>query len=168
VKQHNGFVNVYSEPDMGTTFRIYLPTVDAVDKEEKPAPALAAGGNETILVAEDNEAVRGLMCRILKEYGYATVEACNGAEAIEQFKKTDKIDLLVLDSVMPVQNGRKAYDVIFNMRPDIKVLFTSGYTRDVVLDKGIEDKKFDFISKPVSPNALLQKVREVLDGGGMQ
>ena len=121
------------------------------------------GGNETILIAEDNEAVRGLISKVLIEYGYRTVEAIDGADAIEQFKKTDKIDLLILDSIMPKKNGREAYNEIHKIKPDIKVIFTSGYTRDVFLDKGIEDKKFHFLQKPISPDTLLQKVRDVLD-----
>ncbi len=168
VKQHRGFITVYSEPNIGTTFRIYLPTVSAVDKEERPASVPVLGGNETILVAEDNEVVRRLISKVLTQYGYKIVEAINGADAIEQFKKTDRVDLLILDSVMPIKNGRQVYDEIINMKSDIKVLFTSGYTRDIILDKGIEDKKFNFISKPISPSALLQKVRDVLDAQVLQ
>ena len=163
VKQHNGYITVYSEPNIGTTFHIYLPIVSKGAKEEESAPAPVKGGNETVLVAEDNEAVRDLLRDVLVEYGYRIIEATDGADAIEKFKKTDRIDLLILDSIMPIKNGREAYDEISKIRPDIKVLFTSGYTRDVILDKGIEDKKFDFISKPISPNVLLQKVREMLD-----
>jgi CheY-like chemotaxis protein len=84
-------------------------------------------------------------------------------DAVEQFRKADKIDLLILDTVMPKKNGREAYDEIIRIKADVKVLFMSGYTRDVVLDKGIEGEKFDFISKPATPEALLRKVREVLD-----
>ncbi len=163
VKQHKGYITVYSEPTVGTTFHIYLPVAGKeVDKEE-PVPAPPKGGNETILVAEDNEVLRGLICKILTEYGYTTVEAKDGSEAVERYKKADKIDLLILDSIMPVKNGREAYNEIHALNPDIKVLFMSGYTRDVILDKGVEDKKFAFFSKPILPKALLQKVREVLD-----
>ena len=168
VKQHNGYIAVYSEPNIGTTFHIYLPVVSGGAKEEEPAPTPVKGGNETILVAEDNEAVRGLLGDVLRHYGYNVIETIDGADAIEKFKKIDTIDLLILDSIMPAKNGREAYDEIRKMRPDIKVLFTSGYTRDVILDKGIEDKKFHFISKPISPKALLQKVRAVLDGEVLQ
>ena len=164
VKQHNGYITVYSEPNVGTAFHIYLPAVNKAVKKEEPAPAPVKGGSETILVAEDSEAVRGLLSRILTEYGYTTVEAIDGVEAIEQFKKADRIDLLILDSVMPKKNGREAYDEIQKIKPGIKVIFTSGYTRDVFLDKGIEDKKFNFLQKPISLPVLLQKVREVLDG----
>ena len=164
VKQHNGYVTVHSEPSTGTTFHIYLPVVGKVDREYEPAPAPAViRGNENILVAEDNETVRGFIKEILTEYGYTVIEAIDGADAVEQFKRADRIDLLILDSVMPEKNGREAYDEISRNKPDIKVLFTSGYTKDIILDKGIEDKQFDFISKPISPDTFLQKIREILD-----
>jgi CheY-like chemotaxis protein len=134
-------------------------------REEEPALAFVEGGAEAILIAEDNDAVRNLISRILGESGYTTIEAIDGAEAVEQFKKTDHIDLLILDSVMPKRNGREAYDEIKKLKPEVRVIFTSGYTRDVFQGKGIEDETFDFLHKPISPSALLRKVREVLDGG---
>jgi PAS domain S-box-containing protein len=163
VKQHNGYITVYSEPDKGTVFHIYLPIVNKADKEEKPEPISVRGGNETILIAEDDMAVRNLISEVLIKYGYKIVEAIDGVDAIEQFKKAASIDLLIFDSVMPKKNGREAYNEIHKIKPDIKIIFTSGYTRDVFRDKGVEDKKFDFLQKPVSTNTLLQKVREVLD-----
>ena len=163
IKQHNGFITVYSEPNMGTTFHIYLPAVSKAGRRERPAPVSVNGGNETILIAEDNETVRGLIVKMLAEYGYTTIEAIDGADAIEQFKKVDNIDLLILDSVMPMKNGREAYNAIREIKPDIRVIFTSGYTRDVFLGKGVEDDKFNFLQKPISPPDLLRKVREVLD-----
>ncbi|HEX2964571.1 MAG TPA: response regulator, partial [Syntrophorhabdaceae bacterium] len=87
-------------------------------------------------------------------------------EAIRNFKENNSIKLLILDSVMPKMNGRAAYDAIRTIDPSVKVIFISGYTRDIVLDKGIEDKKFVFIAKPLSPAELLRKVREVLDTSG--
>jgi two-component system, cell cycle sensor histidine kinase and response regulator CckA len=99
----------------------------------------------------------------LEKYGYKTIEATDGEDAIEKFTQHRDIDLVILDSVMPKKNGREAYEAIRRIRPSIKALFTSGYTKDVVLDKGIEDKDLDFIAKPLSPTALLQKIREVLD-----
>ncbi len=163
VKQHKGYITVYSEPHVGTTFHIYLPVVSQGAEKEESALAPVKGGNETVLVAEDDEVVRRLLREVLRHHGYNVVEATDGADAIEKFKNTDGIDLLIFDSIMPVKNGREAYDEINTIRPGIKVLFTSGYTRDVILDKGIEDRKFHFISKPISPSILLQKVREVLD-----
>ena len=164
VKQHNGYIDVESRSGEGTTFCIYFPVVDKVVEEEKPVSKPIKGGKETILIAEDNEAVRNLIRTVLVEYGYKVIEAIDGADAVEQFNKANgKVDLLILDSVMPQKNGREAYNEIRRSKKSIKVLFTSGYTKDVYLDKGIEDSEFDFIAKPVSPNKLLQKVREVLD-----
>ena len=120
-------------------------------------------GKETILIAEDNEGVRRFMREALQAYGYTIIEAIDGEDAIEKFKENRDIDLIIIDSVMPKKNGREAYEEIHRIDPHIKVLFTSGYTKDIVLDKGIEEKEFDFIAKPLSLNKLLQKVREVLD-----
>ena len=164
IKQHNGYINVYSEMGMGTTFHIYLPAVTAPAEEEQAAPSGIERGNETILVAEDNESVRTLIRTILTRYGYTTVEAIDGEDAIDKFNISGKIDLLIIDSVMPKKNGKEVYDEIRKTHPDVKALFTSGYTRDIILDKGIREEEFHFISKPLSPNGLLRKVREVLDG----
>jgi two-component system cell cycle sensor histidine kinase/response regulator CckA len=163
VKQHNGFITVYSEPDKGTTFHMYFPYTQKIIEDRKSDSVLPKRGKETVLVAEDNEAVRELMRDVLVEHGYTIIEAIDGTNTIEKFKKADSIDLLILDSIMPGKNGREVYNEISRTRPDIKVLFTSGYTRDTVLDKGIENKQFAFISKPMSPDALLAKVRKVLD-----
>jgi two-component system cell cycle sensor histidine kinase/response regulator CckA len=163
VKQHNGFITVYSEPGVGTIFHIYFPSVQKTIEDRKSDPVLPKRGKETILVAEDNEAVRELIRDVLIEYGYTVIEAIDGADAIEKFKEVGTIDFLILDSIMPGKNGREVYNEISQTRPDIKVLFTSGYTRDTILNKDIEDKKFAFISKPMSPDRLLEKVREVLN-----
>ena len=162
VKQHKGYISVYSEKSMGTSFHIYLPLTDEIQTEEL-VHVMPVGGPETILLAEDNEDVRNFMATALTRSGYHVVKAVDGEEAIERFKTNNGISLLILDSVMPKKNGRQVYDEISATHPDVKIIFTSGYTRDVVLDKGIEDKKFDFIAKPVSPDTLLKKVREVLD-----
>ncbi len=163
VKQHNGYITVYSEPGVGTTFSMYFPMASGPVEKEKAATAPVKGGKEVILIAEDNASVRNLMMKVLTKYGYAVIEAADGVDAVEQFRKSGKIDLLILDSIMPGKNGRETYNEIRNTRPDIRVLFTSGYTRDIILNKGIEDKKFHFISKPVRPVDLLNKVREILD-----
>lgn len=164
VKQHEGYITVDSEPGAGTTFHLYFPAACETAEKERPSQAPARGGSEAILIAEDNAAVRSLMREVLSQYGYFIVEAVDGTDAIEQFNRSGEIDLLILDSVMPGKNGREVYNEINNIKPGIRVLFTSGYTRDIVLDKGIEDRNFHFISKPVQPIALLNKVREVLDG----
>ena len=159
VKQHEGYITVDSEPGAGTTFHLYFPAACGTAEKERPPQAPARGGNEAILIAEDNAAVRSLMREVLSQYGYFIVEAVDGTDAIEQFNRSGEIDLLILDSVMPGKNGREVYNEINNIKPGIRVLFTSGYTRDIVLDKGIEDRNFHFIPKPVQPIALLNKVR---------
>ncbi|HAR95192.1 MAG TPA: calcium-binding protein, partial [Deltaproteobacteria bacterium] len=166
VKQHNGYITVYSEPNIGTTFHVYLPIEHRIVPREKQTAAAAKevrGGTEVILVAEDNQAVRNLMKDVLTQYGYTIIEAVDGADAVDKFKKADHVDLLILDSVMPKRNGRETYNEIHSLTPDVRVLFISGYTRDVILNKGIEDNRFPFLSKPIQAIALLNKVREVLD-----
>jgi PAS domain S-box-containing protein len=164
VKQHNGYITIYSEPNIGTTVRIYFPLTITTAKTDASSSESIRGGKETILVAEDDGEVRHLVKNILSEFGYTIIEAKDGEDAISKFNKHKNVELLILDSVMPKKNGRAVYDEISTTRPHTKVIFTSGYTRDVILDKGIEDKQFVFIAKPLSPNELLKKVREVLDG----
>ena len=164
VKQHSGYITADSEPDRGTTFRIYLPAVMAkVDQEQQKTAHAVIMGKETILIAEDNKAVRRFMREALQRHGYTIIEAIDGEDAVDKFKQHRNIDLSIIDSVMPKKNGREVYEEIHGINPHVKTLFMSGHTRDVVLNKGIEDKEFDFIAKPLSLNALLQKVREVLD-----
>jgi CheY-like chemotaxis protein len=165
VKQHDGYVSLYSEPDRGTTFRIYLPAAAGAGREEEALLPAVEGGHETILVAEDNDMVRELIAQVLSRYGYTTVRAIDGADAVEQFRKTPGVDLLILDSVMPGMNGRQAYNEIRKIRPDIRVIFTSGYTKDVFLAKGVEEGDLNFLQKPIVPEVLLKKVREVLGDG---
>jgi DNA-binding response OmpR family regulator len=133
----------------------------AVNKERQ-TPAVR-GGDELILVAEDDKEVRGFMCDVLKRYGYRIIEAVDGEEAVSSFRDHGDIDLVILDSVMPKRNGREAYEEIRGIDPRARVLFMSGYTRDIVLDKGVEEGKFDFIAKPLLIDKLLTRVREILD-----
>jgi two-component system, cell cycle sensor histidine kinase and response regulator CckA len=163
VKEHNGYISVYSEPHMGTTFNIYLPAVAGINIEETAPVSEIRRGKETVLIAEDSDSVREIISTILRNYGYTVVEAVDGSDAVEIFSGHREIDLIILDSVMPGKNGREVYEEIKKMKPDIKVLFISGHARDTVLDKGIMDKDFNFISKPVSPGELLQTLREILD-----
>ena len=135
----------------------------AVVETDTSSSESVRGGGETIFVAEDDQEVRNLIKNILVEFGYAIIEAEDGDDAISKFNEHANIDLLILDSVMPKSNGKAVYDEIHATNSHIKVIFTSGYTRDVILDKGIEDKKFDFIPKPLSPKELLETVRKTLD-----
>ncbi len=164
VKQHGGYITVDSELNRGTVFQIYIPAVEIVVNQEEQRTVSVKRGAETILIAEDNEGVRHLMRDVLAKYGYKTIEATDGEDAIRKFTQHDDVDLIIVDSVMPKKNGREVYEEIHRAQPHIRVIFTSGYTKDVVLDKGIEGKDFHFIAKPLSPVTLLQKVREVLDG----
>lgn len=166
IKQHNGFINLYSEPGRGTTFRIYLPEIKAsVEMEEEEQPLQQIGKSATILVAEDEPAVRGPVKEILEEYGYKVIEAADGQDAVEKFKQyKDEIQLLILDVVMPKMNGKEAYEEIRRMSPDIKAIFTSGYTADVILKKKVLEEDVIFISKPILPDKLLSRIREVIEG----
>ncbi len=124
---------------------------------------LPKGGSETILVADDDEMLRKLSSSVLVEFGYTVILAEDGDDAIEKFKANkDVIGLLILDMIMPGKNGMEAYDVIKTLKPDIKTLFVSGYTADIIKE-GILDPQFDFVMKPVSPIHLLKKIREILD-----
>ncbi len=164
IKQHNGYINVYSEPGKGTTFKVYLPVIaEEADKLVTPLLPPVTGGTETVLLAEDAAMVRDLAKNILEEYGYHVIVAENGTDAIEAYKAHPGIALLILDVIMPGKNGKEVYTEIRGQRPDIKALFMSGYTANIIHKKGILDSATEFISKPFSPNTFLRKVREVLD-----
>ncbi|MBI1920366.1 MAG: response regulator [Geobacter sp.] len=167
VKQHNGYISVYSEQGKGTAFKIYLPQIRAsVLEAEAVAPLPARDGHRTILVADDDTEVRNITRALLEEYGYEVVEAADGDEAVAMFNKhRDRIDLLLLDVVMPRKNGKEAYDEIIKLNPDIKALFFSGYTADVIKRKGVEEEGLNLLTKPVAPRQLLNKVREILKKG---
>ena len=166
IKQHNGFINVYSELGKGTTFKIYLPLIESeVKSTAEIIPSVSAvGGIETILIAEDDEAVRSLTRKILETHGYRVIEAGDGEAAVREFMDNkDIIQLIVLDIIMPKKGGREVYKEIKNIKPDIKAIFTSGYAADIVYAKGLLDEALDLIFKPAVPEELLTKVREVLD-----
>jgi CheY-like chemotaxis protein len=165
VKQHNGYITVDSEPGKGTTFKIYLPLVrPSAEEKNTKQPAAAARGTETVLLAEDDVAVRNLTRSVLEDFGYRVIEAADGEEAVRKFgENKGAVDLLVLDIIMPKKNGKEAYQEIRKIQPDIRALFTSGYTADIVHKKGILDTGLDFVLKPITPTEFLKKVREVLD-----
>ena len=162
-KQHGGYINAYSEPGLGTTFRIYLPVISVEACTAQPSPIDAKGGSETILLAEDNPETRSIAGEILRMSGYTVIEAVDGRDAVEKFvKHGDSIGLLILDVVMPVKNGKEAYDEIKALRPRMKALFMSGYTGDVLVTKDLSHEGVEYVQKPLSPKQLLRKVREVL------
>jgi len=166
VKQSNGFIWVYSEPGKGTTFKIYMPRVEGEAKElpTDTEKTQDLPGTETVLVVEDEPAVRGLTCRILRERGYAVLEASNGAEALD-IARTHKgqIHLLITDVIMPGLSGRDLSRQIAASRPGIRTLFVSGYTDNAIVHHGILDADVAFLQKPFTVQSLCLKVREVLD-----
>ena len=165
VKQHNGYIEVQSEPGAGTTFRVYLPLVAARSAQtEAPRPGPMTGGSETILLAEDDVQVRSMTKSVLEEFGYRVIEAEDGEQAVLNFRDNlEEIRLVMLDVIMPKKNGKEAYDEIRRIAPGVKVLFTSGYTADVISRKGISEEKLNFLPKPLTPDVLLRKLREILE-----
>jgi two-component system, cell cycle sensor histidine kinase and response regulator CckA len=163
VKQHEGYITVSSKLLKGTTFDIYLPLADAVDPRAAASDIQIKGGSETILVIEDDGDVRKTITSILATQGYKTLEAENGDEGLRVFgaHKAD-IGLIILDVVMPGKNGRQVLDAIKRIDPQANAIFVSGYTGEVILHKGVQEG-VDFLQKPLSVPALLNKVREVLD-----
>jgi signal transduction histidine kinase/ActR/RegA family two-component response regulator len=168
VKQSGAHISVYSEMGYGTTFKIYLPEHDAPETTEPAAlPIGNWGGSETVLLVEDEDAVRGLARQILEEEGYSVLEASRGEEALSLCAAYEQtIQLLLTDVVMPETSGKEVADRLRTLRPDIKVLFMSGYTDDAIVHHGVLDAKVQFIQKPFTPIALAKKVREVIDSNG--
>jgi PAS domain S-box-containing protein len=165
VKQNNGFINVYSEPGQGTTFRIYLPRhVGAAEERVPEAEEIRiAGNNETILVVEDEGSVLKLTTVTLEELGYTVLSAGNPVEADRLAEShAGPIDLLISDVVMPVMNGRELADRIRMRHPEMKTIFMSGYTANVIAHRGVLDEGVNFLQKPFSRMELAGKVREVL------
>lgn len=167
IKQHSGYINVYSEPEKGATFKIYLPLLEITPEElvkPKEAVVLPARGAETILLAEDDADVRILTKTVLEEYGYTVIEAVDGAEALEKFRANqDKIHMLIFDIIMPRMSGGEAYEQIKKIMPHVKVLFLSGYPADIAQVKEVIDVKQNLLLKPISPLKLLDKVRKTLN-----
>lgn len=166
VKQHSGFVHLYSEPDKGTAVRIYLPLLNSEALAQTAATSLPTptGGSETILVAEDDPSVRALVAIVLGEYGYTVILAEDGQEAVRQFTvNKDKIGLVLMDMIMPGQSGTAAAEEIRKLQQDACILFTSGYTADFISSRGIDEESIELLMKPVQPLELLRKVREMLD-----
>lgn len=166
MKQHNGYIQVYSDPGNGTTFKIWLPVIEDTAEEKHEVKALSPqeGGTETILVAEDDVSLRKLTRTVLQALGYNVITAEDGEDAITKFMDNkDKIALVVLDMLMPKKSGKEVSEVIRKDSPMTKILFVSGYTMDTIKTTEISESGFDLLHKPVLPKELLRKVREVLD-----
>jgi CheY-like chemotaxis protein len=166
VKQSGGHLWVYSEVGKGTTFKIYLPRVDGGTERDGPhtTPAELPQGRETVLLTEDEEQVRQMIRVILEMNGYCILEAASGEEALALYKQHEgQIDLVMTDVVMPQMSGRELAQSLESLHPGIKVLYMSGYTDDAIVRHGLLDQEIAFLQKPFTPDALMRKVREVLD-----
>ncbi|MDR3701657.1 MAG: PAS domain S-box protein [Candidatus Sulfopaludibacter sp.] len=164
VKQAGGDIWVYSEPGRGTTFKLYFPRVtEAITDAPAAERESPQGRNETILVVEDEKAVRDLTVRMLQRLGYSVLIASGGAEAIEiSGSHPQRIALLLTDVVMPNMSGRQLADVLTVTRPDMKVIYLSGYTENTVIHHGVLDAGIEFLPKPFSREVLAKKIRDVL------
>ncbi|MBV9880486.1 MAG: response regulator [Gemmatirosa sp.] len=169
VRQSSGTVRVSSQPGAGSRFSIYLPRVDAPADERRlgtPPVANVAGGRETILLVEDEDAVRTIVRETLTRRGYRVLSAPDGPRAVEVARDHDgEIDLLLTDVVMPGMNGRELAERLTRQRPGLRVLFMSGYTEDEVLHRGVSADEMALLDKPFTPDALGAHVRAVLDAG---
>ena len=166
VKQHSGYIQVHSEAWQGTVFNIYLPLNEqsASPDTMKEASDSVKGGNETILVAEDDPSLRKLARIVLESFGYSVITAEDGEDAIVKFMENrDSIDLVLLDMIMPKKSGKEACDAIREVSSRTKILFLSGYTMDTIKTLELAESGFDFILKPILSKDLMKKVREVLD-----
>jgi two-component system, cell cycle sensor histidine kinase and response regulator CckA len=164
VKQSGGHIWLYSEPGMGTTFKVYFPIAgESVVSAPPPSEVGSLDGSETILLVEDAELVRGLVSEALESFGYTVLLAASGSEAIalaEHHQGT--IDLVLTDVVMPHMNGRELAERLLAEQPGLRVLYTSGYPADTIIRHGIEEARAAFIEKPYVPDELARKVRQVL------
>jgi CheY-like chemotaxis protein len=166
VKQSGGHVKIYSEPGEGTTVKIYLKRHFGEEQEAQLASGPADPDKrptETVLVVEDDERVRAGTVDALRELGYAAIHVGNAAEALKKLDEHPKIALLFTDIVMPIMNGRKLAEEAVARRPELKVLFTTGFTKNAVVHNGVLDPGVNFIAKPFTLDQLAAKLREVLD-----
>ncbi len=167
IKQCSGQIGAYSEPGIGTTFKIYLPTVDeAIASVTDIHAPTKEQVNETVLVVEDEDGVRKIAVRALQSQGYHVLEADSGKQALQVVTgHNGRIDILVTDVVMPEMSGRQLAESLRMRLPELKILYQSGYTDDAVIRHGILEAEVAFLQKPYTPMNLIKKVREVLDAG---
>jgi CheY-like chemotaxis protein len=169
VKQSGGHITAYSEPGRGTTIKIYLPRVDAASelREAEPEPVVLRRGSETVLLVEDDEAVRELTREVLEMQGYTVLTVADAGEAPRVLERSSSpIHLLVTDVVMPRLSGRELTERLRSLRPGLRVLYISGYADTAIVHHGVLDPDAPFLQKPFTPDALLRSVRKVLDDGG--
>lgn len=164
VKQHNGYINVESSPGKGTTFKIYLPlTEKEKDEIQTEVREIPSGKGELILVAEDSDEVMMALREILTRFGYRIIEAKDGREAVEKFSShKDEVSCLLFDVMMPGRNSIDAWEEIKKIRDNVKVLFMSGYTDDILIRKVLPQDKINLVSKPLTMEELLQRLSEIL------
>jgi CheY-like chemotaxis protein len=165
VQQFAGQIEVYSEVDVGTVFKVYLPVAERTEKRNaSETRTKAITGNETLLLVEDDDAVCMVARLALETQGYHVLSARSGQEALEIYAMAERpIDMLVTDVVMPAMSGRELAEILQRKRPDLKVLFLSGYTDDAIVRHGVLRADVAFLPKPYTPQALAIKVRAVLD-----
>ncbi|MBI5576735.1 MAG: response regulator [Deltaproteobacteria bacterium] len=164
VKQHDGSIGVYSEPNVGTTFKIYIPSTGEAGEDAAPGEfEIRLTGSETILVVDDEPSIRKLIVSTLQPLGFNLLEAGDGVEALESSRSVKgTIDLLITDIIMPEMNGIELAGIIRKERPDILVIYTSGYTNSTILKQEIFDDRTSFLQKPISPKRLMAKLKTVL------
>jgi two-component system cell cycle sensor histidine kinase/response regulator CckA len=168
VKQNGGVVRVSSEPGHGTTVKVFLPRAEVEDQVRLESPP-SLSGEETVLVVEDEDGVRELLWKILTDHGHTVLEARHGRDALTVAGGYNHpIHLLLSDVVMPQMGAGELADQLLAQRPDMRVLFISGYTNDEVVRRGVSRKDTAFIQKPFTADELMKKVREVLDGSGLR
>lgn len=166
IKQHNGYIHVYSEPGIGTVFKIYLPLTEETlaENEEAIGAAQTKENMETILIAEDMADVRKITRIILEEAGYKVIEAVDGEDAVNKFiEHSSQIKLLILDMMMPKMSGKDAYKKIRKIKPDIKAIFISGYTADMIKTTDLKRQGFTMLAKPIMPDKLLATVNNTIN-----
>jgi CheY-like chemotaxis protein len=171
VKQSGGHISVYSELGHGTTFKIYLPQVEA--QATLPAPRLESAhlprGTETVLLVEDDPTLLKMAAGLLGRLGYTVLTAADGLEALSLAQRPDgvPIDLLFTDVVMPRMNGKELSEHVRALHPQTRILFTSAYTENAIVHQGVLDKDVALLPKPFTPSALARKLRDVLDEPGV-